>query len=184
MTQADLAQQLNVTPKAVSRWERGIGFPDINTLAPLAEALDVSLQELMRSERADPSQTAAPLSQEAAAKMMSDAVEMAREGGRRERASTRIGIAVLLATALLAYHTGHINVGGALFIGFTAALAAAGGYLLTCGGRDRDWRVYAFFLWFGTGLALQLLHSIGMDGWDLAYGLYLLFILITGRLCR
>lgn len=39
-----------MTDKAVSRWERGLGFPDINTMEPLAEALDVSLLELMRSE--------------------------------------------------------------------------------------------------------------------------------------
>ena len=50
MTQAGLAGKIGVTDKAVSRWERGLGFPDINTMEPLAEALDVSLLELMRSE--------------------------------------------------------------------------------------------------------------------------------------
>ena len=39
MTQAELAQQLHITDKAVSRWERGIGLPDINTLEPLADVL-------------------------------------------------------------------------------------------------------------------------------------------------
>ena len=39
LTQADLAAQLHVTDKAVSRWERGVGLPDINTLEPLADAL-------------------------------------------------------------------------------------------------------------------------------------------------
>ena len=44
MTQAELAQQLHVTDKAVSRWERGIGLPDINTLEPLADVLGVTRQ--------------------------------------------------------------------------------------------------------------------------------------------
>ena len=48
ITQAELAKRLNVTDKAVSRWERGLGFPDINTLEPLADALGVSLAELMK----------------------------------------------------------------------------------------------------------------------------------------
>lgn len=47
MTQAELAEQLHVTDKAVSRWERGIGLPDINLLEPLAEALGITLADLM-----------------------------------------------------------------------------------------------------------------------------------------
>ena len=51
ITQAELAKRLYVTDKAVSRWERGLGFPDIHTLEPLADALGVSLSELMKCER-------------------------------------------------------------------------------------------------------------------------------------
>ena len=51
MTQMDLARKLQVTDKAVSKWERGLGFPDINTIEPLADALGVSVLEIMRSER-------------------------------------------------------------------------------------------------------------------------------------
>ena len=47
LTQAELAEQLHVTDKAVSRWERGIGLPDINTLEPLADALGLTLADLM-----------------------------------------------------------------------------------------------------------------------------------------
>ena len=45
MTQADLAKKLQVTDKAISKWERGLGFPDINSIEPLADAL-VSRVEL------------------------------------------------------------------------------------------------------------------------------------------
>ena len=51
MTQVQLSEKLQVTDKAVSRWERGVGLPDINLLEPLAQALDLSLTELIRSER-------------------------------------------------------------------------------------------------------------------------------------
>lgn len=55
LTQLALAEKLNVTDKAVSRWERAVGLPDIASMEALAEALDVSLVELMRAERAEES---------------------------------------------------------------------------------------------------------------------------------
>lgn len=51
LTQAGLAEKLYVTPKAVSRWERGVGFPDIKLLQPLADALEITIVELMHSEK-------------------------------------------------------------------------------------------------------------------------------------
>lgn len=51
LTQSELAEKLYVTPKAVSRWERGIGFPDIKLLQPLADALEITIVELMHSEK-------------------------------------------------------------------------------------------------------------------------------------
>ncbi|MGN1405976.1 MAG: helix-turn-helix domain-containing protein [Erysipelotrichaceae bacterium] len=51
LTQVELAGKINVTDKAVSRWERGVGFPDISLLQPLADALGISVLELMKSER-------------------------------------------------------------------------------------------------------------------------------------
>lgn len=53
LTQSALAERLHVTDKAVSRWERGLGFPDINTLEPLAEALGLTLSQLMHADRGD-----------------------------------------------------------------------------------------------------------------------------------
>lgn len=47
MTQAQLAERLHVTNKAISKWENGRGLPDIANVEGLADALDLSLQELM-----------------------------------------------------------------------------------------------------------------------------------------
>lgn len=50
-TQTELAERLNVTDKAVSKWERGVSFPDISLVEPLAEVFDVSALEILRGER-------------------------------------------------------------------------------------------------------------------------------------
>ncbi len=50
MTQEELAGKLFVSSKAVSRWETGHGFPDISLLEPLADALNVSVIELLSGE--------------------------------------------------------------------------------------------------------------------------------------
>lgn len=51
MTQKDLADKLFVSDKAVSKWERGLCFPDISVLIPLTEILNISLYDLLRGEK-------------------------------------------------------------------------------------------------------------------------------------
>lgn len=50
MTQAELAEQIGVSSKTVSKWETGKGLPDITMLQPLAQALGISIIELMNGE--------------------------------------------------------------------------------------------------------------------------------------
>ena len=47
MTQAELAEKLCVSDKAVSKWETGRGFPDVSLLEPLGRALRISVPELL-----------------------------------------------------------------------------------------------------------------------------------------
>ena len=47
MTQAELAEQLCVSDKAVSKWETGRGFPDVSLLEPIGKALHISVPELL-----------------------------------------------------------------------------------------------------------------------------------------
>ena len=51
MTQLQLAEKLNVTDKAVSRWETGKNFPDIEIFEDLSKILDVSISELLEGKR-------------------------------------------------------------------------------------------------------------------------------------
>ena len=50
MTQKDLADMLNITDKAVSKWERNIAFPDTATIPKVAEILGISVEELMNAK--------------------------------------------------------------------------------------------------------------------------------------
>ena len=50
MTQKDIADQLGITDKAVSKWERDIAFPDTATIPKLAEILGISVEELMQAK--------------------------------------------------------------------------------------------------------------------------------------
>ncbi|WP_294526188.1 helix-turn-helix domain-containing protein [uncultured Allofournierella sp.] len=51
LTQAQLAEKLDVSDKAVSKWETGKGLPDITLIEPLAAALGVSLMELLSGDK-------------------------------------------------------------------------------------------------------------------------------------
>lgn len=51
MTQLELAEKMGVTDKAVSKWERDLSCPDINSLPTLAALLNVSVDELMQLKK-------------------------------------------------------------------------------------------------------------------------------------
>ena len=50
LTQNELAEKMNVTDKAVSKWERDLSCPDVNTISRLAEVLDVSVEDLLNAK--------------------------------------------------------------------------------------------------------------------------------------
>ena len=47
LTQAELAEKLNVSDKTISKWERGKGYPDISLLEPIASVFGISVMELL-----------------------------------------------------------------------------------------------------------------------------------------
>lgn len=50
LTQKELALKLNITDRAVSKWERGLGCPDVSLLEDLSKILDISILELLNGE--------------------------------------------------------------------------------------------------------------------------------------
>lgn len=99
MTQAELAVKLQVTDKAVSRWERGLGFPDINTIEPLAEALDLSILELMKSERVKET----PVSHDDVENVIIDTLDVAISQKRDERKKVLYILAASIAVVALLF---------------------------------------------------------------------------------
>lgn len=53
MTQKELSEALNVSDKAISRWETGKGYPDVSSLMALSEFFSVSVNELLSGKRVD-----------------------------------------------------------------------------------------------------------------------------------
>lgn len=126
MTQAELAQQIHVTDKAVSRWERGLGFSDIQTLEPLAQALGITVLELMRSEKKETEeQDQQPeerrYTQGEVAEMLQNAGDISRQQKKQDRNANVIAGIVLAAITVIVWMTKLASLGGALVIGGIAA---------------------------------------------------------------
>lgn len=126
MTQAELAGKIHVTDKAISRWERGLGFPDIQTLEPLAQALGISVLELMRSERQETEkQDQQPeefrYTQGEVVEMLQNAGDISRQQKKQDRNANVIAGIVLAAITIIVWMTKLASFGGALVVGGIAA---------------------------------------------------------------
>ena len=98
LTQLELAEKLNYSDKAVSKWERGESMPDVLTLVQLAELFDVTVDELLRDPNEIPANTGGPIEH---------AMEVAVEKTLKRKANKRVilGLSSLLVwfVALLVF---------------------------------------------------------------------------------
>jgi len=98
LTQKQLAEALNVTDKAVSKWERGLSFPDISMLEPISQVLDISIMELLAGERKGKDEI---LTREEAQMIVKESVELSDEEIRHKRERSRLLIIILIVLVLL-----------------------------------------------------------------------------------
>ena len=115
MTQADLAAEIHVTDKAVSRWERGLGFPDIQTIEPLAQALGISVLELMRSEQQE--QNELQYTKEEVAEILQSAGDISTHQRQWEKNANLIAVIFGMGIAIAAWAAGLASLGGGLILG-------------------------------------------------------------------
>lgn len=96
LTQQQLADELNLSNKTISKWESGLGSPDIGNLPPLADALGVTVDELLRGavkESENAAQTTDPKT----------------EARKKERAIILLAASVGAVLGILAYNFGWLG---------------------------------------------------------------------------
>lgn len=98
MTQKELADRLLVSDKAVSKWERGLSYPDITLLEPLSKILSVSITELMEGKEMEKEEI---IDRAHVDEMLRETIEINSRDEKKEKREKidRITIALLMLVA-------------------------------------------------------------------------------------
>ncbi len=119
LTQRQLAQLLHVTDKAVSKWERGLSYPDVTLLQPLAAALCLDTDRLLTCRREESeehmTQITPPLPRAEASPAVQAVLDISDANSRQRRKRQRLMAAAALAIAVIAV-LAVLQRNGALFI--------------------------------------------------------------------
>lgn len=90
-TQEKLAEQIHVSNKTISKWETGVGLPDIRMLEPLADVLGVTVLELIKSKETK------EMNKDDVVDTISDVIEIAEHQRQLERKN----FVIMLVAAML-----------------------------------------------------------------------------------
>lgn len=122
MTQKDLAEQLGVTDKAVSKWERGLSCPDISLLQKLCDVLGVTVGELLNGERMDASALEVDTLVETTLKYADAATKTAIAKSKGWKYAALISIILLLS--IIVFGICSASIGGTIKLGVPIWLAS------------------------------------------------------------
>ena len=166
MTQAKLAEKLNYSDKAVSKWERGESMPDVVTLVQLAELFSVSVNDLLVDPNALPEETGA------VERVMGKAVEKALKRKADKRIILQLSSLLVWFVALLLFVIFSSLSVPKSWVAFFYAVPANAIVLLSLRSAWRDFRWNQFLIsaivW-GSLLSLYIsLHIFaGVNIWRL-----------------
>lgn len=99
LTQAQLAEKLHVTDKAVSKWERGLSYPDVTLLEPLAGIFGISIDALLRCQSFEDDREEHKMEEQN--ESIQTVVEISRENQKGERRQWLRAVIVMAVTLAL-----------------------------------------------------------------------------------
>ena len=138
LTQAELAKQIAVSEKTISKWECGNGFPDSSLILPLCNALDITANELLSSKRIS--------NEEYKSKAEKTIVELAKQNTHKDKLLLAtewvvggFSVAILLIATIIASYVNMAEIwriltviGGLIFclvgVGFAIVIEKDAGY--------------------------------------------------------
>ena len=101
LTQAQLAEQLHVTDKAVSKWERGLSYPDVTLLEPLADVFDISIDALLRCQ--SPTDDREEQKMDEKNESIQTVVEISKETVQRKKWLNKVLIVALIGVVIFTF---------------------------------------------------------------------------------
>lgn len=124
-TQKQLAEMIGVTDKAVSKWERGINYPDLSLLEPLAKAFETTVTDLLGLEDSPESNEAL----ETTTRIWLNEKEILKKEFRNRIISNMVIVVVMFIGFIFLYWYNY-DMGGVVFQ-ITRALATLWGVLIS-----------------------------------------------------
>ncbi len=166
MTQAGLAEKLNYSDKAVSKWERGESVPDVQTLMQLAELFDITVNELL----VDPD--ALPENPGAVERVMGKAVEKTLKRKADKRIILGLSTVLVWFVALFLFVVlSSLNIEKS-WVAFIYAIPVTGIVLLSLRSAWKDFRwnqaLISLIMWGGLlSVYLTLLLFLQLNVWKM-----------------
>lgn len=156
LTQKALAEKLSVTDKAVSKWERGLNFPDLGLMEELAKALETTPAALLGLEDSSRDEIVSSM-----AEISHEQLESAHRD-IRQAGWIGVGSAVLLVSAYFLFGNDVRKTQAAyqLLHGVIMLAAVGGGYLLFKYGEIRKWNTGDWLVLYGAAFPVLLWNGI------------------------
>ena len=166
LTQAGLAEQLNCSDKAVSKWERGESIPDLPTLVQLAELFDITVNDLLEDPDALPETTG----------KVDGAIGKVAEKALKRKADKRVilsltSVLVWFVALLIFVVVSSLDIPNS-WIAFVYAIPANAIVLLSLRSAWHDFRwnqtLVSMIMWGGLlSIFLSLMMFCGLNVWKM-----------------